>query len=163
LRISRTLLRQGIKPLLLVVGIAVVGGCERFNYPGTMAAKEAAMIELTEEQAKQLHGPELAYARDPQTNEIYVLLRASLYERLRSLLNNGMADVSALVNEVMAEDDALDPNLGSYQKLLGDDRHVNEAYPAINATFAAGWTDPKMDDYDRYEDLKPPPNQSAKS
>jgi hypothetical protein len=31
---------------------------------------------------------------------------------------------------------------------------VREAYPTIDRTFAAGWDDPKMDVYDRFEDLK---------
>jgi hypothetical protein len=37
--------------------------------------------------------------------------------------------------------------------LLGD-THPGDAYPAIDRAFAAGWDDPKMDDYDRYEDLR---------
>ena len=30
----------------------------------------------------------------------------------------------------------------------------HEAYPAIDRAFAEGWNDPRMDDYDRYEELK---------
>jgi hypothetical protein len=30
----------------------------------------------------------------------------------------------------------------------------SDAYPAIDRAFAAGWDDPKMDDYDRYEELR---------
>ncbi len=41
------------------------------------------MIELTEEQRRELGGPEPARARDPQTNETYVLVRADIYQRLR--------------------------------------------------------------------------------
>jgi hypothetical protein len=36
--------------------------------------------------------------------------------------------------------------------LLADD--PRDAYPAIDRAFADGWGDPKMADYDRYEDLK---------
>ena len=36
--------------------------------------------------------------------------------------------------------------------LLGEDFHPSEAYPAIDRAFAEAWDDPKMDDYDRYED-----------
>jgi hypothetical protein len=36
--------------------------------------------------------------------------------------------------------------------LLADD--PRDAYPAIDRAFADGWDDPKMADYDRYEDLK---------
>jgi hypothetical protein len=38
--------------------------------------------------------------------------------------------------------------------LLGEDFNPAEAYPAIDRAFAEGWDDPKMDDYDRYEELK---------
>ncbi len=29
-----------------------------------------------------------------------------------------------------------------------------ESYPAIDRTFSEGWNHPKMDDYDRYDELK---------
>jgi hypothetical protein len=32
-----------------------------------------------------------------------------------------------------------------------DDAEVRDAYPAVDRAFAAGWDDPRMDDYDRYE------------
>ena len=38
--------------------------------------------------------------------------------------------------------------------LLGDDFHPREAYPAIDRAMSDAWNDPKMDDYDRYEELK---------
>jgi hypothetical protein len=38
--------------------------------------------------------------------------------------------------------------------LLGDDPHPRDAYPAIDRVFATGWDDPRMDDYDRYDELK---------
>lgn len=38
--------------------------------------------------------------------------------------------------------------------LLGEDFQLSIAYPAVDRTFAPGWNDPKMDDYDRYEELK---------
>ena len=37
--------------------------------------------------------------------------------------------------------------------LLEDDPH--EAYPAVDRAFAAGWDEPAMADYDRYEELRP--------
>jgi hypothetical protein len=37
---------------------------------------------------------------------------------------------------------------------IGDDFHPRDTYPAIDRTFAAGWNDPKMDGYDRYDELK---------
>jgi hypothetical protein len=30
----------------------------------------------------------------------------------------------------------------------------SEVYAAIDQAFAAGWNDPRMDDYDRYEEIK---------
>jgi predicted ATPase len=41
------------------------------------------------------------------------------------------------------------------QALLHEDFHPADSYPAIDRTFSDGWNDPKMDDYDRYEELKP--------
>lgn len=38
--------------------------------------------------------------------------------------------------------------------LVGEQGNPSDMYPAINRAFAEGWVDPKMDDYDRYEDLK---------
>ena len=38
--------------------------------------------------------------------------------------------------------------------LLDDDWQPSDAYPAINQAFAENWNDPKMDDYDRYDELK---------
>lgn len=35
-----------------------------------------------------------------------------------------------------------------------DDFKVSDAYPAIDQALAELWSDPKMDDYDRYEELK---------
>lgn len=40
------------------------------------------------------------------------------------------------------------------QELHGREFHPSEAYAAIDRAFAEGWDDPKMDDYDRYEELK---------
>ena len=37
--------------------------------------------------------------------------------------------------------------------LLEDEPH--EAYPAVDRAFAAGWDEPAMSDYDRYEELRP--------
>jgi hypothetical protein len=75
------------------------------------------MIELTEEQRQELSGPE-PVAIDPLTKETYVLLRREAYERLKSLLSLDEYDPdegAAYMNEVMAEDDADDPLLESYQ------------------------------------------------
>ena len=38
--------------------------------------------------------------------------------------------------------------------LLADDGHTSDAYAAIDRAFAEGWNDPRMDDYDRHDELK---------
>ena len=76
------------------------------------------MIELTEQQRQELSAPEPT-AIDPQTRETYVLIRRDAYERLKALLAMDDKDPdegAGAVNEVMAEDDADDPYLESYQK-----------------------------------------------
>jgi hypothetical protein len=76
------------------------------------------MIELTDEQARELAQPE-PVAIDPRTREAYVLVRRETYERWKALLALDEYDAeegAALINEVMAEDDAGDPLLESYQR-----------------------------------------------
>ena len=41
------------------------------------------------------------------------------------------------------------------QGVLNGDLQPRDAYSAIDRAFAEGWNDPRMDDYDRYEELKP--------
>ncbi len=74
------------------------------------------MIELTREQRQELETPE-PLALDPETKETCVLVRRESYERLKALLINDYdpEEGMAHVNEVMAEDDAHDPLLESYQ------------------------------------------------
>lgn len=43
------------------------------------------MIELTEEQRRELAGPE-PVAIDPQTQQVYILVRKETYERIKELL-----------------------------------------------------------------------------
>ena len=38
--------------------------------------------------------------------------------------------------------------------MIDTDFHISEAYPAMSRAFAELWTDPDMDDYDRYEEIK---------
>ena len=75
------------------------------------------MIELTEQQRQELSASE-PIAIDPRTRETYVLVRREAYERLKALLaldDYDPEEGAAYVNEVMAEDDANDPLLESYQ------------------------------------------------
>jgi hypothetical protein len=80
------------------------------------------VIELTQDQRRELEGSDVPRVVDPQTRQTYVLLREEVYERIKGL--------------------------------LGGEFHPSEAYPAIDRAFAEGWDDPRMNDYDRYEDLK---------
>jgi hypothetical protein len=76
------------------------------------------MIELTTEQRRQLECPE-PLAVDPETRQTYVLVRKEVYERFKALLAVDDYDAEegvGYINEVMAEDDAHDPLLESYQK-----------------------------------------------
>jgi hypothetical protein len=80
------------------------------------------MIELTEQQR-------LAIARsetpptviDPDTKTAYVLIRKDVYERMSTLLEDGldMRQVAVLVERAMREDDANDPTLDFYQRQYG--------------------------------------------
>ena len=75
------------------------------------------MIELTEKQSQELIVPE-PIAFDPQTRETYVLVRQETYERIKALLaldDYDPEEGAGYINEVMAEDDAKDPYLASYQ------------------------------------------------
>ena len=44
------------------------------------------MIELTEQQRGELDNPQPAEVRDPKTNEVYVLLRKDVYDRVRRIV-----------------------------------------------------------------------------
>lgn len=75
------------------------------------------MIELTEQQRQELSAPG-PVAFDPRTGETYVLVRRETYEHLKALLALDDYDPdegAGAINEVMAEDDAKDPYLESYQ------------------------------------------------
>jgi hypothetical protein len=75
------------------------------------------MIELTAQQREEL-APHEPLAIDPQTRQTYVLIRREAYDRLRAMLALVECDPdegAANINEVMAEDDAKDPNLEGYQ------------------------------------------------
>ena len=82
------------------------------------------MVELTEQQRQELRGEDPPRIHDPQTNEIYVLIKSSTYERLRHLLEEDeegptMEEVALLVEQAMREDDEGDPTLAFYQQKYG--------------------------------------------
>ncbi len=45
------------------------------------------MIELTEEQQRDLDGTKPARARDPRNKSTYVLVPAEIYERMRAIID----------------------------------------------------------------------------
>lgn len=82
------------------------------------------MIELTLEQHETLekNGAEPPRAIDRASKIEYVLVRAEVYKRLEALLQDDLPDAATLINEVMADDDANDPYLESYQHYSQDAR-----------------------------------------
>jgi hypothetical protein len=73
------------------------------------------MIELTHEQWQALSSVENPTLVEPDSRTEYVLIRKDVYERWRRVFADE-PDAALLVNEMMAEDDAQDPLLGTYQK-----------------------------------------------
>ena len=74
------------------------------------------MIQLSQEQRRELTAPE-PIAIDPETKQTYVLVRAEVYAKLRPLLEEDVLATADLVDRVMAEDDARDPYLQTYQNI----------------------------------------------
>jgi hypothetical protein len=93
--------------------------CPRKQIASRMRRKETAMIELTQEQRRELDAPGPAQARDPLTNETYVLVRADVYERLKGLLQGDTfaADAYPQVMEVFGRDGWNDPSMDIYDDL----------------------------------------------
>ena len=79
------------------------------------------MIELTEEQRQGLSEPETEMI-DPQTREIYVLVRKIVHDRIRILFDEDVCATGELVDRIMAEDDANDPHLASYQSMTREEK-----------------------------------------
>ncbi|MGH7170066.1 MAG: hypothetical protein ACRELG_07310 [Gemmataceae bacterium] len=76
------------------------------------------MIELTEEQRHNVLQGNAVRVVTPEFGIDCVLLRADVYERLRSVLEEDELDmrtVALLIEQNMREDDANDPLLESYQ------------------------------------------------
>ena len=66
---------------------------------------------------------------DPITNTEYALVTAADFAHMRAMIDaSGMIDVGF---------------------------HVSDTYAAIDEALAELWNDPKMDDYDHYEELRP--------
>ena len=82
------------------------------------------MIELTEEQGRQLDAP-APIVIDPRTKKTYVLVPEAVYVRFRNMLEDDDEDILAtgeMVDRIMAEDDANDPYLEEYQSYTRKDQ-----------------------------------------
>jgi hypothetical protein len=88
-----------------------------------MSGKEVVMIELTQQQQQAVDASPEPQLIDPRTQQVYILVKADVYQRLRSLLAEDegldMRQVAALVEQAMREDDAGDPTLDFYQQKYG--------------------------------------------
>ena len=82
------------------------------------------MIELSEEQRRELNEPE-PVAVDPSTNEEYVLVRKNIYDRIKG---------------VLCDD--------------GEWTHDELRLLLARSAEANGWNEPNMDDYDHYDAMR---------
>jgi PHD/YefM family antitoxin component YafN of YafNO toxin-antitoxin module len=96
--------------------------CE-YRLPEYDSGKEIPMsIELTAQQQQALaEHPEFPpRVVNPRTNETFVLIPAEMFERLQNLLEDDTVYTTAeMVDRVMAEDDANDPQLAELQRKYG--------------------------------------------
>ncbi len=79
-------------------------------------------LPLTDEQARAVavSRDEPLRLTDPKTGAVYVLLGAGVYDRIRALLEDDTVYASAeLLDRIMADDDAHDPQLAALQKKYG--------------------------------------------
>ena len=77
------------------------------------------MIELTEQQRRELTATDLLHLLDPETGKTYVLLPSEVYERLKSLLEDEPRITGEMVDRLMEEEDRDDPTLAFYQQEYG--------------------------------------------
>ena len=77
------------------------------------------MIELTEQQRRNLTATDALPLLDPETGKTYVLLQTEVYERLKSLLEEEPRVTGEMVDRLMEEEDRDDPTLAYYQQQYG--------------------------------------------
>ena len=74
------------------------------------------MLELTEQQWQEATSEPVVI--DPKTKVEYILVRRGSYDRLRALVSDDAVVVTAeMVDRIMADYDADDPTLESYQSI----------------------------------------------
>jgi hypothetical protein len=89
--------------------------------PRTIARRSTAM-QLSVEQKNAVQMGEPVRVHDADTDLDWVVLRADVFDRIRGIYARADVDpreLYPLIDETMAEDDAHDPLLESYQKLKG--------------------------------------------
>jgi hypothetical protein len=77
------------------------------------------MIELTEQQRRELTTADVPQLLDPETGKTYVLVQAEVYERLKRLLEDEPRVTGEMVDRLMEEEDRDDPTLAFYQQEYG--------------------------------------------
>jgi hypothetical protein len=81
--------------------------------------EQGTMIELTEQQQQELRQGGLVRVHPSEVGSECVIIRADVYERLRSAPDDDLPDMQAvgkLIEHNMREDDENDPLLDSYQQ-----------------------------------------------
>jgi hypothetical protein len=101
--------------------------------------------------SSSLHSPDSRRTGTMQPQEPSMPIHVS-EEQLRNA-----GDAPLRVTDPDTKEDYVVLKAAVFQQLsgiFGDDLHPSEAYAALHRTFSKDWGDPKMGDYDRYEDLK---------
>lgn len=88
-------------------------------FSGKMQGKEIAMIELTEQQRRELTATDTPQILDAETGKTYVLVPTEIYERLKALLEDEPRVTGEMVDRLMEEEDRDDPTLAFYQQQYG--------------------------------------------
>jgi PHD/YefM family antitoxin component YafN of YafNO toxin-antitoxin module len=84
-----------------------------------MRVKEIVMIELTEQQRRQLQATDEPRFVDTETGKTYVLVSAEIYERIKELLEDELRVTGEMVDRLMEEEDSDDATLAFYQQQYG--------------------------------------------
>jgi hypothetical protein len=83
------------------------------------AGKEVSMIDLTEQQRRELTATDAPQLLDPETGKTYVLIPTEVYEQLQRLLEDEIKVTGEMVDRLMEEEDRDDPTLAFYQEQYG--------------------------------------------
>jgi hypothetical protein len=109
---------RGLEAALRALFLAHWNSSKRFirYYVGR---KEISMIELTEQQRRQLATTDVPQMLDPEAGKTYVLVATEVYEQLRRLLEEEPRVTGEMVDRLMEEEDRDDPTLALYQEEYG--------------------------------------------